>query len=155
VAPAGTPRILVSGSPMALPNWKLHYVLESAGAVVVGEESCVGSRYSSTTTPPHQATLDGQIDAITQRMMGTHCACFTPNGQRLDDIAGMARDLQADGVIHYGLQFCQLYTIEGVRVERALAQQGMPVLRIETDYADEDMGQLRTRVEAFLEMVRA
>jgi benzoyl-CoA reductase/2-hydroxyglutaryl-CoA dehydratase subunit BcrC/BadD/HgdB len=42
-----------------------------------------------------------------------------------------------------------------VKVERAMAKEGMPVLRVETDYADEDFGQLRTRVEAFLEMVRA
>lgn len=40
--PANTPRILVSGCPQAVPNWKLHMITETAGAVIVGEESCVG-----------------------------------------------------------------------------------------------------------------
>jgi benzoyl-CoA reductase/2-hydroxyglutaryl-CoA dehydratase subunit BcrC/BadD/HgdB len=39
-------------------------------------------------------------------------------------------------------------------VEKRLAKEGIPLLRIETDYSDEDTGQLRTRVEAFLEMIR-
>ncbi|NIN99971.1 MAG: 2-hydroxyacyl-CoA dehydratase, partial [Anaerolineae bacterium] len=47
VAPADAPRILVSGSPMAIPNWKLHRILEDSGAAVVGEESCTGTRYFS------------------------------------------------------------------------------------------------------------
>jgi len=45
VAPASAPRIMVSGTPMALPNWKVHNLLEMAGAVVVTEESCIGTRY--------------------------------------------------------------------------------------------------------------
>jgi len=37
-------------------------------------------------------------------------ACFTPNDERMDNIVRMARELKADGVIHYALQFCQPYT---------------------------------------------
>ena len=44
VFPAGTPRILMSGCPMAVPNWKLPWIVETSGAVIVGEESCVGER---------------------------------------------------------------------------------------------------------------
>ncbi len=52
VAPANAPRILVSGSPMAIPNWKLHHIIESAGAVVVCEESCTGTRFFSDLVEP-------------------------------------------------------------------------------------------------------
>jgi benzoyl-CoA reductase/2-hydroxyglutaryl-CoA dehydratase subunit BcrC/BadD/HgdB len=45
VAPADAPRVLVTGSPMSIPNWKVHDVIEKAGAVVVAEELCTGSRY--------------------------------------------------------------------------------------------------------------
>ena len=62
--------------------------------------------------------------------------------------------LKADGVVHYNLQFCQTYANEAVKVEEALAKEDIPLLRIETDYSDEDAGQLRTRVEAFLEMLK-
>lgn len=45
MAPKGTKRILYTGTPMAVPNWKLFNLIEKAGGVVVGEESCTGSRY--------------------------------------------------------------------------------------------------------------
>ena len=154
VFPAGAPRILVSGSPMAIPNWKLHHVIESAGAVVVGEESCVGTRCFEDLVPETGGTLEEQLRAIADRYMQIHCACFTPNDERLDDIIRLARETKADGVVHYNLQFCQTYASEAVKVEEALGKAGIPLLRVETDYSDEDAGQLRTRVEAFLEMVR-
>ena len=46
VARKGSPRALVSGCPMAVPNWKVPALVEQAGAVIVGEESCIGARGS-------------------------------------------------------------------------------------------------------------
>jgi benzoyl-CoA reductase/2-hydroxyglutaryl-CoA dehydratase subunit BcrC/BadD/HgdB len=66
----------------------------------------------------------------------------------------MAADYKADGVIHYGLQFCQPYLMESIPVEKALEEKDIPCLRIETDYSMEDVGQLKTRVEAFVEQLR-
>jgi benzoyl-CoA reductase/2-hydroxyglutaryl-CoA dehydratase subunit BcrC/BadD/HgdB len=66
----------------------------------------------------------------------------------------MAKDLHVDGVIHYALSFCQPYAIEAVKVEKALKAAGIPMLNIETDYSMEDVEQLKTRIEAFVEMVR-
>ena len=86
--------------------------------------------------------------------MNIHCACFTPNEERLDDIVRLAKEYKADGVIHYNLQFCHTYATEAVQVEKRLEKEGIPLLRIETDYSDEDAGQLKTRIEAFLEMVK-
>lgn len=154
VTPAKSPRILISGSPMAIPNWKLHYIIESAGATVVSEESCIGTRYFTDLVPENETTLEGQMKAIGDRYMNIHCACFTPNEERLDDIVRLARETHADGVIHYNLQFCHTYANEAVKVERTLEKAGIPLLRIETDYGSEDSEQLRTRVEAFLEMIR-
>ena len=154
VAAADAQRIVVSGSPMAIPNWKLHQLLEDGGAaVVVGEESCTGTRYFNYLTPANDGTIDGQLAAIAQRQLETNCACFTPNDERLDDVVALARSSDADGVVHYDLQFCHTFANEAVKVERRLVQEGIPLLRIETDYSDEDVGQLRTRIDAFLEMI--
>jgi benzoyl-CoA reductase/2-hydroxyglutaryl-CoA dehydratase subunit BcrC/BadD/HgdB len=153
VAPANALRILISGSPMAIPNWKLHHLLETAGAVVVCEESCTGTRFFTDLVEP-ETSLDSQLKSIAERYMNIHCACFTPNDERLDDIVNIAQEYQVDGVIHYNLQFCQTYANEAVRVERRLEEADIPLLRIETDYSDEDTGQLKTRIEAFLEMIR-
>ena len=154
VFPADAPRILISGSPMAIPNWKLHQVLETAGAAVVCEETCTGTRFFSDLVPEGGGSVDDQLEAIAERYMNIHCACFTPNDERLEDIVRLAREYRVDGVVHYNLQFCHTYATEAVLVEKTLAREGIPLLRVETDYGDEDVGQLRTRVDAFLEMIR-
>jgi len=154
IAPEGTARILVSGCPQAIPNWKLHQVIESAGAVVVGEETCTGTRFFSELVPSVDSNLDKQIEAVANRYMNIHCACFTPNEERLDDIVRLARECKVDGIIHYNLQFCHTYATEAAQVEKRLEKEGLPLLRIETDYSDEDTGQIKNRVEAFLEMVK-
>jgi len=153
VASPNAARIVVSGSPMAIPNWKLHQLLEESGAVVVSEESCTGTRYFNYLTPANDGTVDGQLAAIADRQLETNCACFTPNDERLDDVVALARGWDADGVVHYDLQFCHTFANEAVKVERRLAGEGVPLLRIETDYSEEDVGQLRTRIDAFLEMI--
>jgi benzoyl-CoA reductase/2-hydroxyglutaryl-CoA dehydratase subunit BcrC/BadD/HgdB len=66
----------------------------------------------------------------------------------------MARQYKADGVVHYEIQFCTPYTMEGSAVRRAMHKDGIPVLRIETDYSMEDTAQIETRVQAFLEMLK-
>ena len=154
VAPAGTPRLLLAGCPMAVPNWKLPYLIESSGAVIVGEESCIGERNTRDLTDEAPTDLAAMLDALTDRYMKIDCACFTPNAERLGHIAELAKALKADGVVHYGLLFCQPYAHEALKVGKAMAEAGLPYLAIETDYGMEDAGQLKTRVEAFVETLR-
>ncbi len=154
VFPEGTPRVLVSGCPMAVPNWKLPAVVETSGAVIVGEESCIGERGLQNLVDESGGTLDELMDAVVDRYFQIDCAVFTPNEGRLDHVKQMAKDYHADGVIHYALQFCSPYVIESYPVEQGLIGDGLPTLRIETDYSQEDLGQLRTRVEAFVETLR-
>ena len=154
VCAKSTPRLLYAGTPMPLPDWKLHSIVEAAGATIVGEESCVGSRYYTTTTPANDGTLNGQLEAISDRLLGTHCACFTPNGERIEDIVEMAKRYGADGVISYSLAFCQTYAAESLKVENALKSAGIPVLTLESDFSTNDVAQLQTRVQAFVEMIR-
>lgn len=153
VFPKKTKRILVTGTPMAIPNWKLHHIIESCGAAVVCEETCTGTRYFENLVDENCATLDEQIDALASRYMKTNCACFTPNKKRIDDIIRLVDEYKADGVIDVNLKFCCLYDTEGRDVERALREKNIPVMGLETDYVDTDAEQLRTRVGAFLEML--
>jgi len=121
--------------------------------VVVGEEMCTGSRYYQDLVKEDAATLGEMIDDIAAKYLDINCACFTPNKGRLDDVVRMAKDLKVDGVIDYSLQFCGLYEMESNAVEQTVRDAGLPVLKITTDYSMEDVGQLSTRVEAFLEML--
>jgi benzoyl-CoA reductase/2-hydroxyglutaryl-CoA dehydratase subunit BcrC/BadD/HgdB len=148
------PRILISGCPMAVPNWKLPWIIESSGAVIVGEESCVGERGTRNFTDDSASSVDKLMEAIVDRYFKVDCAIFTPNPDRLDHIKEMFETYNADGVIHYGLQFCQPYIMESIPVEKALENNNIPVLRVETDYSMEDVGQLKTRIEAFIEQLK-
>ena len=154
VTPENTPRILFSGCPMAVPNWKLPWIVETSGAVIVGEESCVGERGVRNLTKDSGTSVDELMDAIIDRYFKVDCAIFTPNEDRLEHIVDMAKTYKADGVIHYGLQFCQPYLMEAMPVEKALEKKNIPCLRIDTDYSMEDVGQLKTRVEAFVELLK-
>jgi benzoyl-CoA reductase/2-hydroxyglutaryl-CoA dehydratase subunit BcrC/BadD/HgdB len=147
-APAAAPRILVTGTPMSIPNWKLHDIIEKAGGVVVMEEMCTGSRYYSKLADETPRDLPGMIDALTDKYLDINCACFTPNSARLDDVIGLANEYRVDGIVQCNLQFCTSYQIEATSVARAAQAAGIPILRVDTDYSAGDVGQLSTRVEA-------
>jgi benzoyl-CoA reductase/2-hydroxyglutaryl-CoA dehydratase subunit BcrC/BadD/HgdB len=142
---------MISGCPSVMGNWKVHHLIESSGAAVVADETCTGSRYFANLVGETARDLDGQLTAIADRYLKVNCSCFTPNTERLDDVKRMAVEYAVDGVVQYVLQFCHTYNVEAMRVEAALKAANVPSLKIVTDYSEEDTGQLRTRVEAFLE----
>lgn len=149
------PRVMVTGTPMAIPNWKIPHIIEGLGARVVFDETCIGERYFQDLVGDVEGkSLDEMVDAIANRSLEIDCACFTPNEKRINKIIEKAKEYKVDGVVHYSLQFCDPYTIEAFKVEDALKEAGIPSLRIETDYSQEDVGQLKTRIEAFLEMIQ-
>ena len=153
--PKKTTRVLMSGCPMAVPNWKVPMIVETSGAVIVGEESCVGERGTQWLTEIKGDAVEELLEAITDRYFKIDCAVFTPNPSRLDHVKEMYKKYRARGVIHYSLQFCSPYTVESGPVEADLERSGIPVLRLETDYSQEDAGQIKTRVEAFRERIEA
>ncbi len=153
VFPAGTKRIMLTGTPLAIPNWKLHHIVETSGAAVVVEEMCTGTRYFENLVDETKTSVDEQIGALADRYMSINCACFTPNEGRIKDILRLAEEYEVDGIIDVNLKFCSLYDTEGYKVERAVKEAGIPVLGIETDYTDQDAEQLRTRIGAFVEML--
>jgi len=154
VAAQGTPRVMVSGTPMALPNWKLHNIIEGAGAIIVNEESCIGTRYYKDTIDSRGASMDEMLEKLTERYMKIDCSCFTPNDDRIDQVIREYRASGAQGIIDYCLQFCHTYNIEAVKLREACCKEGIPFMAIESDYSPEDVGQLQTRVEAFLEQIQ-
>lgn len=153
VFPEGTKRIMLTGTPLAIPNWKLHNLVETSGGAVVCEEMCTGTRYFEKLVDETKETVEDQITALSERYMNINCACFTPNTGRIDDILRLAKEYKVDGIIDVNLKFCGLYDTEGYHVEKALKEAGIPVLGIETDYTDSDAQQLRTRISAFIEML--
>ncbi|MFZ5651588.1 MAG: double-cubane-cluster-containing anaerobic reductase [Bacillota bacterium] len=154
VGDPGAPRIIVTGTPMAIPNWKVPHIIEGSGAVIVAEELCTGLRYFENTVDEDGSGIEDMTGSIAERYLGINCACFTPNEGRMEKLVGLAKEYRADGIIHCSLSFCDPYLVEANRVEKVLKENGIPLLKIETDYGQEDSGQLKTRIEAFLEMIK-
>jgi benzoyl-CoA reductase/2-hydroxyglutaryl-CoA dehydratase subunit BcrC/BadD/HgdB len=138
---------------MALPNWKLHSIIESLNAQVVVEETCTGTRYFENEVSEEGDTIEALINNIANRYLDINCACFTPNNGRIDDIIRYVDEYHVDGVIDINLSFCNSYAVEHKTVKEALKSKNIPVMHIETDYSTEDSGQIKTRVEALLEML--
>ena len=155
VASKDAPRIMISGSPMAVPNWKVHSIAESLGATVVAEESCVGTRYFTDLVEPKGESLNDLLWAIDEKYVMIPCACFTPNNRRVESITQLAKQFNVEGVIYYTLQNCHDYNVEGVKIDRVLKAKGLPMLKIETDYTIGDSEQIKTRIEAFMEIIAA
>ncbi|UCG91191.1 MAG: 2-hydroxyacyl-CoA dehydratase [candidate division WOR-3 bacterium] len=147
----GVKRIMISGCPSVMGNWKVHSLVENAGAAIVIDETCTGTRYFENLVDEKATDLEQQLEALADRYLKINCACFSPNDERIDGVLNTLRDYKVDGVVHYILQYCHGYNIETIRVDAALKQAMIPSLKIVTDYSEEDVGQLRTRIDAFLE----
>jgi benzoyl-CoA reductase/2-hydroxyglutaryl-CoA dehydratase subunit BcrC/BadD/HgdB len=149
-----TPRLLIAGSPVIFPNFKLPNLIEEMGGVVVIDESCVGERMLYDPVGHPERDLRSQMIALAARyLMPCICPSFAPNEDRLVSLKRMIKTHKVDGVIYHVLKGCVVYDFEVTRVERALKDCDVPLVRIETDYSPEDVEQLRTRIEAFIEVL--
>ncbi|AEE15181.1 2-hydroxyglutaryl-CoA dehydratase D-component [Thermodesulfobium narugense DSM 14796] len=149
----GRKRILVTGSPMVVPNWKIHHVIETSGADVVVEENCTGTRYFKDNVSIENASSKGDLlKNISDRYINNiNCACFSPNRGREEDILKLCKDYKCDGIVYVSLSFCTTYMVEAERIRKVAKENSIPMMTVESDYSFSDLGQLRTRIEAFIE----
>ena len=150
------PRLLFTGSPPIFPNYKVPILVEQAGGIIVADESCSSTRLLSDSVAYDEDNLNDMVPAIADRYLKpSTCPCLTPNRDRLRKLVTMAGEAGVDGVIYQALSGCLPYEMEQTLVRQTLAEHGIPMLYIETDYSPEDLGQLSTRVEAFIESIKA
>jgi len=150
------PRILLAGCPIIFPNWKIPTLVEEMGAVIVADESCMGSRYLyDPVATTENSVTDMMVGIAARYLMPCVCPSFIPNEDRLYRLLQMVDDFNISGIIYHVLKGCVIYDFELIRVEKVMKERNIPVLRIETDYSPEDIEQLRTRIEAFVEMFRS
>ena len=151
-----TPRVLFTGSPPIFPNLKVPLLLEEGGAIVVADEVCSSSRLLYDTVTYDEDNLYDMIPAIADRYLKpSTCPFFTSSADRKRKLINMAERFAVDGVVYQAFSGCQLYEIEQRVIGKALMNEGIPMLYIETDYSPEDTGQLSTRIEAFVESIIA
>lgn len=145
----GTPRILITGCPTGGLVDKIVKQLEESGSSVVCFENCVGTKNFEMLVDENKEP----IDAIAERYLNIPCSIMTPNDGRMDRIKEYIKDYSVDGVVDVTLTACHTYAIETEKVRRAVEGCGKSYLAIETNYSNSDSGQLKTRLEAFVEML--
>lgn len=149
------PRILITGSPIAFPNIKIPLLIEEMGGILVADETCYGERGLYDPTVVIDESFDGMMRALANRYTRP-CTCpvFVDNTQRIYRIRQMIKTHKAQGVIYHVLRGCLVYDYEYQRMEEELGKLGVPVIRVESDYNEEDVEQLRIRIEAFIELIK-
>lgn len=145
-------RLMVAGSIMADGDRRILDIVENElGARVVIEDHCAGARPFYHTIPetgdPCLALANGYLDQ-------SPCARQRPLSDAIDFSARLAQDYNVDGVLYIFLKFCACYGVSQKDFIARFHQLGLPVLALSNDYSESDRGQLLTRIEAFLDVIR-
>jgi benzoyl-CoA reductase/2-hydroxyglutaryl-CoA dehydratase subunit BcrC/BadD/HgdB len=157
-----TARVMLTGTPMLWPDsWKVPNLIEESSpqGIVVVDEQCSGDRILYDPVGVDEWTMSDMLTAVGERyLMACTCPCFTSehgNEDRINWIIDRIKEYKVDGVIYYVVRGCILYAMEYARIKRVLDKMNIPVYYLDTEYTREDVGQMKTRVEAFLEMLEA
>ena len=144
------PRILVTGSPSGGAALKVIRAIEDSGAVVVAFENCSGLKSMILTDEENPDVYD----ALARRYMSIGCSCMSPNPNRLAMLDRLIDEFKVDGVVDVILQACHTYNVETGLVGKLVKEKkGIPYAVVETDYSQADVGQIKTRMAAFIEML--
>ncbi|MDD7363003.1 MAG: double-cubane-cluster-containing anaerobic reductase [Peptoniphilus sp.] len=148
------PRILITGCPSGGAPEKVIKALEENGAVVVSYENCTGEKQSQYFVDDSGETLDELIDALSERYLNIGCSVMTPNPNRYELLGYLIDKYHVDGVVEIVLTACHTYNIESSSIQKYCNEEkNIPYLAVETDYSQADVGQLNTRLTAFVEML--
>ncbi len=150
----GGKRILLTGAPVIAPNTRLVEVVEAAGLAIVADDLCTGTERLYHPCQPMEWTLpEMQLAAAEKALLPCTCPCFTAHQDRINRLLTLAEDHAVDGVVYHNLRTCVLFQFETAAVREAFRERGVPLLEISTDYGAHDLEQMRTRVQAFAEML--
>ncbi|HOG07233.1 MAG: 2-hydroxyacyl-CoA dehydratase family protein [Syntrophales bacterium] len=161
-APSGAPRLLVWGS--VIDDTSLFELVAAAGAEVVTDDICVGTRAFSTDVE----TEGDPLTALARHYLAdircprTYRQADDAGGRpyredleaRFGYLAPLIRDWRVDGVILQSVMYCDTHGYEIPAVRDYLNGLGVRNFYLEHDYSDGSRQQVRTRVEAFVEMLR-
>lgn len=148
--PASAPRILITGCPMGGVIDKIVKPLEELGAVVVAYENCSGMKNLEELVREDI----NPIDALAKKYLNIPCSVMTPNKGREELLKEVIDEYKVDGVVEVVLQACHTYNIESHNIKKlVMKEKEIPYIALETDYSTSDSGQVKIRMEAFLELL--
>ena len=133
-----------------MDNAELVRLVERLGANVVADDWSTGTRYfwNLVRSDPDP------VRAISRRYLDMVPSSFTfQHEERFDHVKRLVKSYDVDGVILFVVKFCDPYLFDAPLLLEELKAMGLPVLYLEWEHSLRGIAQLKTRVEAFLEMV--
>lgn len=143
-------RILLTGCPSTGVIQKVGMTIENNGGVIVCLDDCGGERTQKMLVDEN---ADDILRAISDRYLEIHCSVMTTNEGRIENTKEMCKKYNVDGVVEMVLQACHTFNVEANYMQRMCEEEGIPYMKLETDYSTTDSGQIETRLAAFIEML--
>lgn len=145
------PRILITGCPIGGVTEKVVKAIEDNGATVVFYENCMGAKAVEDNVDESNPDV---YEALAEKYLKIGCSCMSPNDNRFKLLDRAIDEYQVDAVVDVILQACHTYAVETMNVKRFVNDnKDKPYISVETDYSTSDIGQLNTRMAAFIEML--
>jgi benzoyl-CoA reductase/2-hydroxyglutaryl-CoA dehydratase subunit BcrC/BadD/HgdB len=146
----GNKRILIAGSAIDSPNFI--NLVEEAGANVVSDFMCFGDRNLKNDIP---LNIEDPLKSISSRLY-YKVSCpriMNDHENRLKLLLKEIKEAEIDGVILQRINNCDLHGCDNMLFEHELKNLNIPILNIDREVFLEDKIRLRTRIEAFLEII--
>jgi benzoyl-CoA reductase/2-hydroxyglutaryl-CoA dehydratase subunit BcrC/BadD/HgdB len=125
--------------------------VESLGVVMVADDFCTGLRYW------YQMVEESgdPIEALAHRYLNAECPCprTNPSTLRSDRLIELAKDFKLDGIIALTMRNCAPYIHDLPMWKTKVEDSGVAVQDLDIEYGGGLSGQVRTRIEAFIEML--
>ena len=147
-----SPRLLLIASTLAFGDYKVLNLLEETGAEVVIEEAAEGIRRYW-----NDVSLDGDpLAALADTCFRKSAppSYFSHSYNIFDHYRKLIDEYNVDGVVWYQLMYRETFDMQSFSFARKLKQLGMPMLKLQSDYDAFETGQFRTRINAFVEILR-
>jgi len=142
-------RLMVVGSELDDPEYL--DIIEGQGGLVVTDSICYGTR---TMWVDVDETAADPVGALARYYIQERPSCPRMNGdqaRRSQFLQDLIREFQVDGVIGERMLFCDFWCAEHYMNKVDLKEVGIPFLQLDREYILSGKGQLRTRIQAFLE----
>ena len=145
-------RVFLSGSLIPPGDTKLIDIIEQLGGRIVGDDLWSGLNFF-LNLEIKEPTPFGVADAYLDRIPHASLPYLDlPTDGRLANLKHQIQQFNADGVIYHTLRYCDAFTFKAGETKDVL--KNVPFLEIHTEYSGSDFEAIRTRVEAFVEMIK-
>jgi bzd-type benzoyl-CoA reductase N subunit len=142
-------RLMVTGGMLDDPSWI--QAIEDVGGLVVTDGTCFGTRIMWEDI---DEGARNPLEALARYYLADRPSCprlVDKQESRRDFTVAMAREFDCDGIVGEKMTFCDMWNVESYFLEADLKEEGIPFLKVEREYITSGTGQLKTRVQAFIE----